>query len=62
MIRALERLGWKADRVGRHQVLVKPGCSPVTVPIHKGRDLKPNTARAILKQCGVTEEEFLQAY
>jgi predicted RNA binding protein YcfA (HicA-like mRNA interferase family) len=30
----------------------------VTVPVHSGRDLKPGTLRAIIRQAGFTVEEF----
>jgi len=46
--------------VGSHHVLVYPGHSTrtVTVPVHSGRDLKPGTLRAIIRQAGLTVEEF----
>ena len=63
MIRALVRLGWTVDRVaGSHHVLIKPGRSPVTVPVKKGATLKEGTARSILKQAGVGEDEFFGAH
>ncbi len=30
----------------------------VTVPVHSGRDLKPGTLRSIIKQAGLSLEEF----
>jgi predicted RNA binding protein YcfA (HicA-like mRNA interferase family) len=63
MIRALGRLGWTLDRVaGSHHVLVKEGHRPLTIPVHRGRPLKEPLARAILKQAGVTEDEFFDVY
>jgi predicted RNA binding protein YcfA (HicA-like mRNA interferase family) len=63
VVRALVRLGWSLDRQsGSHAILTKPGRSPVTIPIHKGRTLKEGTARAILKQVGVSEEELFSVY
>jgi predicted RNA binding protein YcfA (HicA-like mRNA interferase family) len=57
LLRALGRLGWTADRQsGSHVVLVKAG------RMHRGKTLKEGTARAILKQAGVSEEEFFDAY
>jgi predicted RNA binding protein YcfA (HicA-like mRNA interferase family) len=62
-MRALGRLGWVVDRQsGSHVVLVKPGRSPITVPVHRGKTLKTGTARAILKQAGVSEEELFDVY
>ncbi len=63
VVRALARLGWNVDRqAGSHVVLVKAGWSRVTVPLHKGRTLKEGTARSILKQAGVSEDEFFRVY
>jgi predicted RNA binding protein YcfA (HicA-like mRNA interferase family) len=63
LVRALQRLGWSVDRQsGSHAVLVKPGRGSLTIPIHKGRTLKEGTARAILKQAGVREDELFEVY
>jgi predicted RNA binding protein YcfA (HicA-like mRNA interferase family) len=63
VVRALVRLGWTVDRqAGSHVVLIKAGRNPVTVPVHKGKPLKEGTARSILKQAGVSEDEFFDAY
>jgi predicted RNA binding protein YcfA (HicA-like mRNA interferase family) len=64
MIRALERLGWTVVRSrGSHHALARAGRSAtIIVPVKKGRTLPEGTARAILKQAGVSEEEFLSAY
>jgi predicted RNA binding protein YcfA (HicA-like mRNA interferase family) len=60
MIRALGRLGWERDRQrGSHVVLTKGGLA-ITVPLHAV--LKEGTARGILKQAGVTEDEFFAEY
>ena len=64
MIKALVRLGWTLARAGgtSHHVLTKQGCQPITVPVKKGKTLKEGTARAILKQAGVSEEKFFGEY
>ncbi len=63
MIKALVRLGWTLDRVaGSHHILTKPGQATVTVPVKKGATLKEGTARSILRQAGIGEEEFFDAY
>jgi predicted RNA binding protein YcfA (HicA-like mRNA interferase family) len=43
-------------------VLTKQGRPPIAVPVKKGRTLKEGTARAILRQAGVSEDEFFDAY
>jgi predicted RNA binding protein YcfA (HicA-like mRNA interferase family) len=55
------KAGFVLDRIaGGHHVLVHPAnpSRTVTVPIHAGRDLKPGTLRAIIRQAGFTLEEF----
>lgn len=55
------RAGFTTDRiVGSHHVMVFPGhpTRTVTVPVHSSRDLKPGTLRSIIKQSGLSLEEF----
>jgi predicted RNA binding protein YcfA (HicA-like mRNA interferase family) len=61
VIRALTRVGFRTDRiVGSHHVMVLPGhpARTLTVPVHSSRDLKPGTLRSIIKQAGLSLEEF----
>lgn len=61
VVRALERAGFVVERVtGSHHLLVHPGNThrTVIVPVHAGRDLKPGTLRAIIRQAGLTIEGF----
>jgi predicted RNA binding protein YcfA (HicA-like mRNA interferase family) len=61
VIQALTRAGFLVNRiVGSHHVLVYPDdpTRTVTVPVHAGRDLKPGTVRSIIRQAGLTVEEF----
>jgi predicted RNA binding protein YcfA (HicA-like mRNA interferase family) len=63
VIQALMRVGFVVNRtVGSHHVLVFPGdpTRTVTVPVHAGRDLKPGTLRSIIRQTGLTVEEFTE--
>ena len=62
MLRAFVRLGWtKVRQSGSHVVVAKPGRTSVTIPVHPGT-LKLGTAKAILNQAGVSEDEFFDAY
>ncbi|MBV8839119.1 MAG: type II toxin-antitoxin system HicA family toxin [Alphaproteobacteria bacterium] len=61
VIRALRSIGFEVNRiVGSHHVMAFPGdpTRTVTVPVHAGRDLKPGTLRSIIRQAGLTVEEF----
>lgn len=63
LVRSLVKLGWTAKRQsGSHAVLAKPGHTPVTIPVHKGKTLKEGTARGILKIAGVSEDALFEVY
>lgn len=61
VLAALRRAGFVVDRVvGSHHVLVHPGDArrTVTVPFHGARSLKLGTLRSIIRQAGLTVEQF----
>ncbi|HEY4775898.1 MAG TPA: type II toxin-antitoxin system HicA family toxin [Xanthobacteraceae bacterium] len=61
VVGALKNAGFVVDRiVGSHHVMVFPNdpARTVTVPVHAARDLKPGTLRSIIRQAGLTTEEF----
>jgi len=62
VIRKLRRVGFIFDRQakGSHEIWWDPQtCARTTVPHHPG-DLPEGTLRAILRQAGLTVEEFLE--
>jgi len=62
-VRALQKAGFVVDRiVGSHHVMAHPDDPKraVTVPVHGNRDLKPGTLRSVIRQAGLTAEEFRQ--
>lgn len=64
VIRTLERLGFEVRRhVGSHVRMVhkdRPEAG-VTISVHPGRDLSEGNISSILRQAGVTKQEFAQA-
>jgi predicted RNA binding protein YcfA (HicA-like mRNA interferase family) len=61
LIRVLEQKGWKLHRVkGSHHVFVHP-TNPklITVAVHSG-DLKRGLVAGVLKDAGISREEFLR--
>jgi predicted RNA binding protein YcfA (HicA-like mRNA interferase family) len=61
VIRALKRADFSVTRTaGSHCRLVHDMDSTrqVTVPVHSGKDLKRGTVQGILRQAGLTAEEF----
>ena len=57
LIKLLNDNGWVLDRVeGSHHIFKKIGHShSISVPVHKGKDIKTGTARAIMKDAGIRE-------
>lgn len=59
VIRALERGGFAIHRTSGGHYILKKGSLRVVVPYHN-KDLKPGTLAAIIKQAGLTVEDFLK--
>jgi len=56
-IRAFQKLGYQADhQTGSHIILRHPQMRRLTVPNH--RELARGTLRAIIREAGLTKEEF----
>jgi len=56
--RALRRDGWKLHRQGaNHTIFVHPS-KPGTAPVPRHRRLTPDTIRAIIREMGLSVEEF----
>ncbi|HDM60334.1 MAG TPA: type II toxin-antitoxin system HicA family toxin [Archaeoglobus veneficus] len=59
VIKALVKAGWSVERQkGSHVVLFKEGTGIVVVPLH--RELDRGTLKAIIRQSGMSVEEFLE--
>lgn len=59
VIKALVKAGWSVERQrGSHVVLYKEGIGILVVPLHK--ELDRGTLRAIIKQSGMSKDEFLK--
>ena len=59
VIKALERLGFAQVRQRGSHVVLRRGSTGTVVPLH--RQLKTGTLAGILRQAGVTQDEFLEA-
>jgi len=58
-MRVLEKKGFRLIRQsGGHAVYRHPDGRWTTVPIHSGKDVAKGTLRKILKDIGITVEEF----
>lgn len=56
--RALEKLGFTVVRQKGSHVVLRRGSAGCVVPLH--RELKTGTLSGILKQAGITADEFMQ--
>jgi len=61
LINALEKLGFnKIRQSGSHVVLRHADGRWTTVPLHKGKDVAKGTFAKILKDVGLSYEEFIK--
>ena len=61
LVRALERLGWRVDRIkGSHHIMRHPEIPRVTlsIPVHGNETLPVGTLVSILKDAQVDVERF----
>jgi predicted RNA binding protein YcfA (HicA-like mRNA interferase family) len=59
-VKAFKKAGWQVlGQVGSHVVMVKPGVRVnLSIPQHK--ELSVGTLRALIRNSGITVEEFLK--
>jgi len=59
-VKAFQKAGWqKLGQVGSHVVMIKPGVRVnLSIPQHK--ELSVGTLRALIRNSGLTVEEFLE--
>ena len=62
MLSVLKKDGWfEHHQRGSHLALRHPSKQgQVTVPMHAGKDIHPTTLKYMLKQAGITEDEFVK--
>jgi len=61
VVGVLEKAGWTQDRSSNELVFVKEGVrNVVRVPNHPSKDMKIGTLRAIIRDAGLTREEFVR--
>ena len=64
VIRAFERMGFRLVREGNHIAMLRENPdgtnTSLTMPNH--RTLKSSTLRTILSQCGISRDDFVEAY
>ncbi len=59
LVKIVEKLGFvKIRQKGSHIVYRHPDGRWITIPMHKGRDISVGLLRKIIKDLGITVEEF----
>lgn len=59
IIRILERKGFLlARQSGSHKIFRNSEGKRVTVPFHSGKIIHPKVLKSIMKDAGITEEDF----
>jgi predicted RNA binding protein YcfA (HicA-like mRNA interferase family) len=61
VVKAFQRAGWEIARVrSSHIILEKEGSvATLSVPVHKGKNVKKGTLRDFIKDAELSIEEFL---
>jgi predicted RNA binding protein YcfA (HicA-like mRNA interferase family) len=59
---SIQRAGWKIARVrGSHIILEKEGSvATLSMPVHKGKNVKKGTLRGLIKDANLSIEEFIR--
>jgi len=62
IIRAFKKAGWVLDHIeGSHHILVKGGAEGIlVVPVHGNKPIKVGLLKGLIKDAGLTNEEFLR--
>jgi predicted RNA binding protein YcfA (HicA-like mRNA interferase family) len=62
VVKAFSKAGWRAVRQrGSHVIMVKEGMdATLSIPVHKGKPVKRGTLRDLIKDAGLTVEEFIK--
>ena len=62
VVKTFKRAGWKVIRQrSSHMILEKEGYeATLSVPVHKGKNVKRGTLRDLIKDAGMSVDEFLE--
>jgi len=62
VVRAFQRAGWKITRQrSSHVILDKEGYeATLSIPVHKGKNVKRGTLRDLIKDARMSVDEFLE--
>ena len=61
LIKILQKAGFRTVRQkGSHIIMMHDRGIRIVVPVHPGKDVKPTLIRAIIKESGLSRQEFLR--
>ncbi|MBS7644422.1 MAG: type II toxin-antitoxin system HicA family toxin [Candidatus Bathyarchaeia archaeon] len=61
LIKVLQKAGFRILRQkGSHIIMIDDKETRVVIPVHPGKDVKPGLIRVIIKEAGLSREEFLK--
>jgi len=61
LIKILENFGFRVVRQkGSHVIMMNEEKTRIVIPVHPGRKVKPGLVRAIMREAGISREEFFK--
>ena len=62
VIKVLNKLGYKFQRQnrGNHRIFTHPFFPMIVIPVYNKKIIKPGLLNRIIKQIGISKEEFMQ--
>jgi len=61
LIKILQTAGFKIIRQkGSHIIMIDDRKTRIVIPVHPGKDVKPGLIRAIIKEAGLSREDFFK--
>ena len=63
LIKILEKFGFRVVRQkGSHVIRMNEKKTRIVVPVHPGRKVKPGLVRAIMREAGISRDEFFKFF
>jgi len=61
LIKILQKAGFRIIRQkGSHVIMMNDRNTRIVIPVHSGKDVKPGLIRAIIKESGLSRQDFLR--
>jgi len=61
LIKILENFGFRVVRQkGSHVIMMNEKKTRIVIPVHPGKKVKPGLVRAIMREAGISREEFFK--